>query len=67
MSEDSSFDMNALLRGEARGQDEERSSEPQSIGGKSDAGAGESRTQPSSRDMNAWLREAVHETRERPS
>jgi hypothetical protein len=63
MSEGSSFDMNALLRGELQQDPNEERDEPESVGGKSDAGAGENREQPATRDMNAWLRDAVQESR----
>jgi hypothetical protein len=69
MSEGSALDMNALLRGEVRqdpDSEQAASDEVASIGGKSDAGAGE-RQQPRTRDMNAWLRDAVSESRGRPT
>ena len=64
MSEGSSF-MNQLIRGQVREDDQREGepAEPAPIGGRSDAGAGEQRTQPGSRDMNAWLRDAVQGAR----
>jgi hypothetical protein len=67
----SGFDMNQVLRSCVR--DEER--EPPasdaesggSIGGKSDAGAGTERSDTAGTDMNVFLREAVFESRGRPS
>lgn len=66
MSEGSSFDINALLRGEVT-KEQGEPAQPASVGGRSDAGAGERHTDTGSRDMNAWLRDAVQESRGRPS
>lgn len=67
MSEGSSFDMNALLRGEVTEEQGEEGAERESVGGRSDAGAGQNREPTGARDMNAWLRDAVQESRGRPS
>lgn len=59
------FDMNALLRGiqtDEQGTDESPGDE-KSIGGKSDAGAGAERMATAGTDMNAFLREAVFDSR----
>ncbi|HXK40272.1 MAG TPA: hypothetical protein VJ837_05555 [Candidatus Paceibacterota bacterium] len=64
----SQFDMNALIRGHAREEPEpEGEGEPKSIGGKSDGGAGGERFDTGAIDMNEWLRDAVHESRGRPT
>ena len=60
--------MNEFLRGGPNQVDDESLRESQeSIGGKSDAGAGEERIDTSETDMNAFLREAVFESRGRPA
>ena len=62
---DSSF-MNALLGGEVR-EDESLATKRESIGGRSDGGAGQDRDLAGAPDMTAWLREAVQESRGRAS
>lgn len=67
-SSSEAFDMNALLRGEVQDDQQARErEETESVGGRSDAGAGQDRTQTGARDMNAWLRDAVSESRGRPA
>ena len=56
--------MNALLRSHGREDStQEPVEEPESIGGKSDAGAGDERMDTAGTDMNALLREAVFDSR----
>ena len=59
--------MNALLRGASKQVDDDESQQEsqESIGGKSDAGAGSERIGTSETDMNSFLRDAVFESRGR--
>ena len=61
-----SFDMNALIRGYVRDEEQvEEPAEPKLIGGKSDGGAGDERFDTGATNMNSFLREAVFESRGR--